>query len=64
MTKPLPTPVGESFMLTRWREIDTSGAKNMTDERLLEAIAGMPLGNGWGLIAELMKRFDQRRDNG
>tara|TARA_R110000803_G_scaffold31635_3_gene70325 strand:+ start:307 stop:489 length:183 start_codon:yes stop_codon:yes gene_type:complete len=46
-------------MLIGWRKIDTTFAETFTDERLLAAIEYLPIGPGWGLIAELMKRHER-----
>ena len=45
-----------------WSEISTDGAKEMSDERLLGFISQLPLvqTSGFGLIAELCKRFNEK----
>lgn len=46
-----------SEMLRGWRRIDTSLVEKITDEQLLDRIETIPLNGGWGLLAELMKRY-------
>ena len=41
-----------------WMDINTEGAKELTDERLLGLISQTPMVRGWGLVAELCKRFN------
>lgn len=48
-----------SPMLRGWRQMDTSRAENMTNETLMEQIELIPLNSGWGLLAELLKRFEK-----
>ena len=44
-------------LLHDWIHIDTDGARSLTDIQLLHHISQMPITNGWGLVAELMKRY-------
>ena len=44
-------------LLKDWKEMDTSRAAKLTDEQLLEMISLIHIVNGWGLVAELMKRY-------
>lgn len=41
-----------------WRTTDTSGARFISDENLINLVAIAQKGSGWGLVAELLKRFD------
>lgn len=54
-------PINESF---NWFDMDTTGAKNLSDKDLLGRIATLPLVSvrGFGLIAELCKRFNNIED--
>ena len=47
------------FLLRDWKIMDTSFAAKFTDIELLTFIESIPINNGWGLIAELMKRYSQ-----
>lgn len=46
-------------MLRGWREMSTSLVEKDSDARLLEQIECLPINGGWGLIAELMKRYSR-----
>jgi hypothetical protein len=48
-------------ILRDWREMDTSLAEKWDDDFLLNCISGLPIPNGWGLIAELMKRYAKEK---
>jgi len=48
------------FMLRGWRDMDTSLAHKLTDEELLAAVETIPISVGWGLIAELMQRYERK----
>lgn len=55
------TPETDTVLL-EWKKIDSSGAKHLTDLQLLELVASCYVKNGWGLLAELCKRFSKRVD--
>jgi len=42
-----------------YQNIDTSRIEHLSDEELLIQIKGMELYPGWGLVAELAKRFEE-----
>jgi hypothetical protein len=44
-------------LLKDWRLMDTSRAQLLTDEQLIQRLEQAPINNGWGLVAELMKRY-------
>ena len=46
--------------LKNYREIDTRLVEGYEDQLLLDLIEGVSVLNGWGLIAEMMKRFSRR----
>lgn len=39
--------------------IDTSEAEDMTDEMLIHAVSSISMVNGWGNVAELLKRYSR-----
>ena len=43
-------------LLKDWRIMDTSRVTHLTDEQLIQMIENAQILNGWGLVAELMKR--------
>ncbi len=49
----------DRHLLLDWRDVDTTFANDFTDERLLMNVSAVSINNGWGLVAELMKRFDK-----
>ena len=59
--KPGPEQYGKpavvSQMLLGWRSMDTSRAEKLTAAQLLERVEYLEVAGGWGLLAELMKRF-------
>jgi len=61
--EPHTTTVAHDGILRGWREMDTSGAQSFSDQHLLMLVSHIPLGPGWGLVAELMKRFDRIRSH-
>lgn len=48
-------------ILRDWKEMDTSRAEELDDEELLKQISLLEIIPGWGLVAELMKRFARDR---
>ena len=46
-------------LLMGWREMNTDFASRLTDAQLLKMLEQMPIKNGWGLVAELMKRYNR-----
>ena len=44
----------------QWKQMDTTLAQRLTDKQLLDQISMIPICVGWGLVAELMKRFSKR----
>ncbi len=48
-------------LLEEWREMDTSFAETLNDKLLLEMIGHIGHLGGWGLIAELMKRYAKEK---
>ena len=44
-------------LLQDWRIMDTSRVSNLTDEQLFQMLEKSPIVSGWGLVAELMKRY-------
>jgi hypothetical protein len=46
-------------MLTGWRGMDTRLAETYSDQTLIEQIEQMPIAGGWGLLAEMLKRFER-----
>jgi len=43
-----------------WMDVNTDNAKTISDEKLLGLISQTPMVRGWGLIAELCKRFNEK----
>lgn len=46
----------------RWRDINSAGAAQLSDDRLLDAVSGGVFGSGYGNVVELMKRFAARNN--
>lgn len=46
-----------------WDKIDTHGAHEMKDDHLLRVVKVAKVGFGWGLVAEICKRFNERVKN-
>jgi len=43
-----------------WYEIDTTMAESYPDDLLLEQVKYARVSTGWGLIAEIIKRYDRQ----
>ncbi len=52
-----PPVTNPLHLLEDWRIMDTSLALRFSDEDLLDMIGHLDHLHGWGLIAELMKRY-------
>ena len=47
-------------ILLLWDEIDTRAGEHYSDEQLLELVKYIRVFTGWGLIAEICKRFSRK----
>ena len=50
---------GEYLFLEDWRNTNTTGVVRCSDAHLLYIMETIPLCRGWGVVAELMKRFEK-----
>lgn len=53
--------IDESSQRPCWAEMDTTYAEQFSDQELLRFAAAAQIGNGYGNVAELFKRFASAR---